>query len=98
MKIPKYKDVGSCVLTPDIQEGKVRVIVNIKGSEDQSTANLNSKELRELADYLDSLKKSCGKLFGNYYLKECGDKKDGLCPECSSKSGDTEKEAKKDEK
>ena len=58
MKIPKYKDVGLCVLTPDIQEGKVRVIVNIKGSEDQSTANLNSKKLRELADYIDSAKSS----------------------------------------
>ena len=55
MKCPEYPDVGECILKPYINDGMVKVVVNIDTGEEQTVALLNSKELKYLAKYIDSL-------------------------------------------
>ena len=54
MKKIKYKDIGKSILTPEIDNKKVRVVMDIIDSEEQTTKFINADELRRIADYLDS--------------------------------------------
>ena len=50
----KFKDIGESILTPEVLSNKVRVVMDIIGSEEQTTQYLNANNLRRLANYLDS--------------------------------------------
>ena len=54
MKCAEYTDVGDCIIKPAIENGMVRIIVNIGPGGEQTTTYLNPKELRYLAKYIDS--------------------------------------------
>jgi hypothetical protein len=57
MKKPKYNDIGPNILIPQIKKGRVGIVVEVEGSQDETVSYINSDQLRYLATYIDSLTK-----------------------------------------